>query len=213
MNKQSREPRTARRVGLTVLAMCALLITSACAAGKQAQTSNEKPTLDGSNGDVGKIALRAIAIVSPPNGTSYPKGQDALLTGVISNQGGTSDSLTKISTTAAGGFGVFASDADAKAVAAADEASAGSSTGQSSSTAKQSVTIKPGQLISFGIAGTSTNAVLLTGLTGELRPAQDIQVTFTFAKAGSVKMWIPVQLTGTQNNEVIPVVSHSAPGA
>lgn len=208
MNKQPREPRTMHRKGLRLAVTCAVLITSACAAGKQAATSNEKPTLDGSNGDIGKIALRAIAIISPPNGTSYGKGQDALLTGVISNNGLGTETLTKITTSAAGGYGVFASDADAKAVAAADEAS----TGSSAASGQHSLSIRSGDRVSFGIADTSTNAVLLTGLTGELRPASDIKVTFTFARAGSITMWVPVQLTGPQNNEVIPVVSSSEPG-
>jgi hypothetical protein len=213
VNKQSREPRTVRRIALGLAMACAMVITSACAAGKQAATANEKSTHDASDASIGQIALRGIAIASPPDGTSYGKGQDALLVGIISNNGTSTDTLTKIASKSAGGFGVFSSDADAKAVAAADQAGAGSSTGQTPSLAKQSVVIKAGERISFGIPGTSTNAVLLTDLSTTLYPATSIQVTFTFAKAGSVTMWLPVQLTGTQNNEVVPVVSHSAPGA
>ena len=79
------KPRTARRAGLTMTLIGAALVTSACANGKEAQTANEKPTLDGNNANVGNMLLRGMVIATPPTG-KYSTGEDAALKLVIVNK-------------------------------------------------------------------------------------------------------------------------------
>jgi copper(I)-binding protein len=109
-------------VGLAVsVALVTSLLLSACAAGQSAQTANEKPTLDGTYASVGNIDLRGLA-VEAPNGRRpyYAAGSDARIKLVIVNSGQKADSLTSITSPAAGAWGAFASSSDANAAMAAD---------------------------------------------------------------------------------------------
>jgi copper(I)-binding protein len=198
-----------RRIGLGLVMAAAMLVTSACAAGKQAQTANERPTIDGSNAQIGDIALRDIAIQAPASGT-YETGQDAVLIGIIVNDGAKPDQLTDVTTKAANGWGAFKSASDASAVATADQAGtpASASPGATLPIAGKSVSVKPGERASFGVPN-STGAILLTDLTGRLYPAQTVKITFRFAHAGSVTMYVPVQITGKNNSVPIPELSSS----
>jgi len=49
------------------------VLSAACAAGQHAATADEKPTLDGTQGHVGKIQLEGVAFRAP-SGTSYAAG-------------------------------------------------------------------------------------------------------------------------------------------
>jgi len=200
------EPRTARRVRLGLVLTSAALITSACAAGKDSQTSEENPTMDGSNAEVGKIDLRGIAIATP-TAEHYFKGNDAMLVGVIANAGDDDDTLTGISTTAAASWGEFDTAKDAQSVIAVDQTGS-AATATSVPQPKTSVPITAGARLQFVGQSLDTGAIVLKGLTQDLYPAAEVRVTFTFAKAGTVTMWVPVQISATKgNNETIPPVS------
>jgi copper(I)-binding protein len=118
----SPEPVTARRLGIA-LAVVAALLTSACAAGQQAATANEKPTLDGANAEVGSINIRGAAI-EPPDGNTpyYPTGSDVYVKVVLVNNGNKPDRLTSITSPVASGWGAYATTADAQAVVGAHAA-------------------------------------------------------------------------------------------
>jgi hypothetical protein len=178
------EPRTTRRVRMGLVLTSAALITSACAAGKDSQTTEERPSLDGANADIGKIALRGIAIKTPTDGV-YAKGADVDLTGVISNDGGTDDGLVSIATTSA---------------------TAWTTSGPLKAEGAAGITIPAGEHISFGI-GEAAGEIVLNHIAGKLYPAGKIRVTFTFAKAGPVTRWVPVQISETRNNLTVPPVS------
>lgn len=111
-----------RRVGLGV-AVIAALATAGCAAGQQASTANERPTLDGVNGSIGSINLRGLQI-EPPTGklVSFPVGSDVSIRLVIVNTGQQSDRLIRISSPAFSDWGAFRSAAGAGQVVAADSA-------------------------------------------------------------------------------------------
>lgn len=97
--------RIARTIGIAVIAAMA---TSACAAGRDAQTANQSASLDGTNKTVGQIDLRALAIQAPAVGTtSYPVGGAAQVTVVLVNTGRSLDTLTSISTPTASGWAAF----------------------------------------------------------------------------------------------------------
>jgi copper(I)-binding protein len=200
------EPVTVRRVGIG-LALIAALLTAGCAAGQQAQTAQQKPTLDGTYADLGPLKLRGIAIEAPSGAsTAYSPGSAALMKLVIVNTGQRPDTLTSITSPAFSDWGSYASPTDASAVASAATASP---TSGGLPSAQQSVVVVPGSRVSWGMPE-STRALLLRDLTGKLYPAATVPVTFTFQNAGSVKVAVPVGLSLVPGSSVIPVPSTSS---
>lgn len=221
-----------RGTGRIGLAVVATLLMSACAAGQQAQTAEESATLDGVNKSVGDIALRGLAIAAPVGSAYYLPGSDAELKLVIVNTGSQSDTLTSITSTAVTGWGSFPSSAQAKAVQSADGSAAatagpsasGSSAassspasspaaGPSSTTANapqgsRAVDIAAGGRTSFGVPETKSVLLLLKTI-GKLYPGSSIDVTFTFARAGSVTVTVPIQLSASPGTETIKQPSGS----
>ena len=94
---------TARRVRALAAAAALTfgLLISGCAAGQISQTADEVAAIDGANGGVGQIAVRNVELVTADTG-GYPKGADAALQLFISNQGLSADTLTQVSSPAAG---------------------------------------------------------------------------------------------------------------
>ncbi|MGI8417149.1 MAG: copper chaperone PCu(A)C [Nakamurella sp.] len=101
----AREPRSgARRGGVKVLAAVSLgaaLLLSGCAAGQISQTAQEVAAIDGGNATVGDIGVRN-ALLATPDAANYAKGSNVKLLLVLSNDGTAADTLTSISTPAAG---------------------------------------------------------------------------------------------------------------
>lgn len=205
----SAKPSTVRRIGVGLVLAGAALVSSACAAGQHAATSNAQATQDGVNGDIGKIALRAVALEAPAGAPAYNAGADVALKIVIINNSGALDSLIGIQTAAAKSWEVFTSLGDAQVVLDANAAAASSSAAPSTSpssassssaaalpTGSTSVDIPPGESVGYGTP-TNKGAILLEGLTSVLYPAQTVPVTFTFKTAGSVTLQVPVQITGS----------------
>jgi copper(I)-binding protein len=248
------ESVTVRRIGVS-LAVAAALLTSACAAGQQAATSNEKPTLDGANAAVADINLRGVLVEAPTgvDSTHYPVGSDAELKVVIVNNGRNTDHLVSVSSPAFGDWGAFATTAQAARVEAANAAqrapkttsaapspsatgtsasasgsassTATSSTGASSASATptptrtrkpralpqplSSIAIDPGQRKGWGTPE-SKGTLLLLNATQVIYPGTTIQMTFTFANAGSVTFAVPIELSTAPNAETMPPVPSSS---
>ena len=95
-------PRTARRTVLRTAAAAALLIAapllSGCAIGIHADTLMQGPSGNGSNTDLGPLKLRAITIVTGPEG-----GTTATIIGTIVNTGTTPDALESVTITSPAG--------------------------------------------------------------------------------------------------------------
>jgi copper(I)-binding protein len=191
---------TARRLGV-VLAAAVALSTSACAAGQVAQTANERPTIDATNKTIGDIKLQALAIQAPTSSTKYPAGADAQLTVVIVNNGTQPDTLTSITTSAAGDWGAYPSTAAATKAAAA-ESTGGTAGGHS-------VTIQPGEVASFGVP-TATGGLLLRKLGKALYAGNSVSITFAFSLAGTGTATVPVQLADVPGGQTIAPPSGSA---
>lgn len=221
------QPATVRRIGIGLVAMCAALLTSACAAGQVVQTARQTPAIDGSSGQVGDIQLHAVAIKAPSTNCYLP-GSDAAMTFVIVNRGAKDATLTNITSSRYTSWVVAANGGDAAAFQRADAASgscapqpSGSAAGSSSPAAApaapsqplpragNSLTIKAGQNLSLGVAqgeeAAAQQVVLLRGLTGgPLWPGNPVQMTFTFGGDGSTTFTVPVQLSTAPNNLTIP---------
>ena len=185
------ERRFARRVAAAVAA-AGLLLTSACAAGQRAETAEEKPTLDGALADVGNLHLRGVSIL-PPSGNFYAAGASARMRLVIVNSGATADRLTSVTSTQITSWAAFNNSLAATA-------NIGGS---------RSVPVAPGARTSFGVP--ETRSVLsLSGLKSKLFPGSAIRLTFSFARAGTVTVPVPVQLSSPPGSSTIPEPSVSA---
>lgn len=221
------EPVTARRIGVG-LAVVAALLTAGCAAGQDAQTADEKPTLDGTNASVGAIDLRGLAVEPPAGPTTYfPTGSDLSVRLVLVNNSQQPDQLTSITSPAVSDWGAFASSADADAVMSAQTATPsatptpppsapgsptpGSSPGNSTPTPtstplptpKRQVKVGPNGVVSWGTP-TATGALLLMKTTRPLYPGSSIRITFTFANAGTITVMVPIALSTTPRSSIIP---------
>jgi copper(I)-binding protein len=221
--------------GLVVVGGLAL---AGCGAGQIAQTAQQNPTIDGSNTQVGDLAIRNLALEYPVGG-AYEQGDDARLRMVVVNQGLGSDTLLSVSSPVAAGVRITdgaaaatgsgtpepsasdpaspsdtatpsdpattsdtASPSDGATPAGTDSASATPSATPSPTPspapANARIAIPPSGYVSFRGDGPD---VELTGLTTKLYPAQNLQVTLTFANAGSVTLTIAV---ATPEVEVSP---------
>ena len=127
MNAEARPVRHRRTVGFGTLAVAAALLTSACAAGRVAQTLNQHPTVSGVSAQIGSIAIRNLTVEAPPQGVSYPKGSALRLIGVFVNNGASSDLLTGITSPSFTSWGSYSSITSGDQVVAAAAASAAGS--------------------------------------------------------------------------------------
>jgi copper(I)-binding protein len=210
--------------GLVVVGGFALV---GCGAGQIAQTAQQSPTVDGQQAQVGQIAIRNAALEYPTSGV-YERGADARLRMVVVNTGLSPDALTSVSSTVSGDVTISegpAAEATGSASPSASESAtsspsetpsgtpsasaSGSATPSGSATATPSPTpsptpenaqvqIPPNGYVSFTGDGPT---VLLTGLTEQLHPGQNLSVTLSFQNAGSVTMTIAVS---TPESEISP---------
>lgn len=226
------------RVALVALVAAGGVALAGCSAGQQAQTAEQRPTMDGTNAQAGQdVALRDIAIEYPEGGL-YEQGSDARLRMVVVNEGLQSDALVEVRTDAAERV-VFraageAGTAEGTATAAPEPTAtptatatptgtptgsppaSGSPTPSGSATPSASPTpseppttrieIPPNGLVSFRDDGP---AVILTGLTRQLRSSEVVPITFVFARGGAVTVDVAV---GVPEEEIAPAPTVEAGG-
>jgi len=154
--------RPSRSNGLVLLAALTALTgltavgASGCAAGIQAETSRERPTINSVGGAVGAITLRNVYVGGPGRqGGSIPVLFAAF------NGGNDPDQLTGVSSPVA-----------------------------AQAAAPSQLTVAPGEATYYN-PGSSTPR--LTGLRNPLRVGQQVAVTLTFQRAGSVTLEVPVE--------------------
>jgi copper(I)-binding protein len=221
----------ARRIGIGLVAASAALITASCAAGQHAATAEQHPSIDGTNGQVGKMQIHALAIKTPSGPCVLPGG-DAALTFILVNTGRTADSLEGVTSPRFSSSAAVATADDLAAYATVD-AGAGACTdtsGAASAPATPSDTsalpagagaqsVAPGRSLQLGVynanghdPGVPTEPIiLLRGLQqGPLFPGESVPVTFTFATAGQVTLQVPVQLSVAPHNSIVPSVTNEA---
>lgn len=220
--------RRRRRSRAAAAALAVLAIgaggLSGCAAGRDAQTAYQKPTLDGTEAQVGYISMNAMTIQAP-TAKFYPKGSSAAMRVVLVNSGNTADTLTSISSPGFAGWGVFGSAAQAQAAQAAATAGAASVTPAASSSTPsaggapsssggaspapagaQRLSLPPNARVPFGTPE-AKGALLLTNLRTPAHPGSAVPITFTFARAGAVTVQVPVGLTASPQFSTIPSAS------
>ena len=212
--------RSTSRSMLAGLVVVGGLALAGCGSGQISQTATQKPTVDGQMAQVGQLAIRDAALDYPVSG-SYERGSDARLRMVVVNDGVEPDALVSVSSPlatdatiseagaaeAAGSASATPADT-ASGTAAPSDSAGGTPSGSPSESAptptaaptpeNARIQIPPNNYVSFREDGPR---VMLTGLTQRLLPGQNLIVTLTFERAGSVTMTIAV---GTPETELAP---------
>lgn len=192
------KPRRARRAGfaggVASLAAAALL-TAGCTAGQRAQTADEQETLDGTTFRVGQyITVGGISLDAPKDGASWAKGSTVPVTAVVVNSGRADDQLTSITSPSITSWG---------AANSLFQANTAAGTGA----APDPVDLPALSRVAFSSAsGTpaGTRVLVVTGVKAALYPGSSIPLTFTFAKAGTMTVQVPVHLSSSPQTSVIP---------
>lgn len=206
--------RLTRRATIAVLAgtgVAALLAGTGCSAGQIAETAKVRSAVPGANADLGDIALRNLTVLYPDSHV-YSAGDDARLVVRIVNTGGTADTLKGVSTDAADSVTIFSLKADAGVSASPSGTPSGTPSGSPSGTPSGSpsagpsasasvapagstdisVPLPPRQLVQLDPNNKNDQVLIVNGLKHDLRPGESLKVVFTFDKAGSITVNVPV---------------------
>ncbi|MGI8681609.1 MAG: copper chaperone PCu(A)C [Mycobacteriales bacterium] len=181
-----------RRRAVAMLLAAPLLV--GCAAGRGAQTIMTQTVSDSAGADVGQLQVRNVAVAAPAS-SGYDKGGEAPLYLTVANSGDSADQLTSVTSDAASSVAVATGPPSAASTSASAGASSSSSpTGSASPTAGTGfpLGVPAGSALRFGPDSTH---LVLQGVTRGLRSGESVQVTFTFASAGSTTLTVPVALS------------------
>ena len=168
-------------VGIAAALALSALALSGCAAGQITQTDAQVAAVNGASGDLGPIALRD-AVLAYPGGDvfGYAPGDEAPLLVTIVNSGDQTDELVSVSTPAG-------------------EVVVGGMTTIPGGVVVSSLEVAraPGPPSAVADAadpplGSGELRIVLTDLTGPIRPGLPTFVTFGFRDAGEVTLRVPI---------------------
>ncbi|MGB8650942.1 MAG: copper chaperone PCu(A)C [Mycobacteriales bacterium] len=154
----SRRPVTVAAVVLSAV------VLSGCGTGLHAQTYRETGRSDSAVAEVGSIAVRGLHVEPSTTGNTLAVGDDAVVTGVLVNNGTEDDSLTGAATDAASSIAIQQGGVTATSV----KVPAGSTSGTDWS-------------------------LKLSGLTKELQAGEYLSITLVFDKAGRTTLQVPIR--------------------
>jgi copper(I)-binding protein len=159
---------TRTRVGLAAVLVLIAPVVGACGAGRSAVTAHERAAIDGAQASVGDLQLRNVHL-ERPIGAEWAAGSEVPLALYVVNRGREADQLVSAS---APGFAT------------------------SVTLSPQPIAIGPGGLLRTGTAHTqgvtSSDSIVLSGLTKRLLAGQTVPVVLTFQRAGAVTIAVPV---------------------
>ena len=220
--------RSTSRSVLAGLVVAGGLALSACASGQVAQTAQMSPTVDGQMAQVGSLAIRNVALDYPAGGVyergsdarlrmvvvnggvapdSLVSVSSPVATDVTISAGGSAEVTGSGTPEPTGSASESASPTATPSDTASGTATPSASPGGSASPSPTAsptpsptpenaqIQIPPNSYVSFREDGPR---IMLTGLTRQLRPGQNLAVTLTFQRAGSVTMTIAVGTPETQ---------------
>lgn len=164
----------------TLLGLAVALGAAGCAAGQVTQTSAQASAVNGAMADVGSIALRDVVLAYPggEDVLGYEEGDDAPLRLTIVNSGDRPDELVSVTTPAAGDVTV-----DGMTTIPGSFAVTSTEGGTSAS------------------AGAGVIRVVLTDLTGPIRPGLPTSITFRFRDAGKATLQVPIDAPAETREE------------
>ncbi|MDQ3988118.1 MAG: hypothetical protein M3291_02770 [Actinomycetota bacterium] len=178
-------------VGIALVGITTALSLSGCAAGQITQTDAQVAAVNGASDDIGPIALRD-AVLAYPGGEEvfgYAAGDDAPLLVTIVNSGTQTDELVSVSTPAASRVLVAGMTTIPGGVAVS---SAG--TGPDDP-------LETFELESDRPLDGEELFIVLTDLTGPIRPGLPTFVTFRFRDAGEVTLRVPIDAPAETRSE------------
>ncbi len=158
---------------VTALAVGAVVVSlSACGAGLDAQTYQERNNAGSTDTAVGSLAVRNVFIEAPSRGDVYEEGDDATATITVTNVSPEPDSLVEVTTDAAEEVTVLVDGEEGE------------------------VEVPP-----LGSTG-SLVTLELRGLTREIRTGEFVTMTLRFAENGTSEILVPVALTGESDRDI-----------
>ncbi|MCO1579007.1 hypothetical protein M8C13_24980 [Crossiella sp. SN42] len=188
------------------------LAVTGCGAGMQSQTAIQVAAVNGASGKVGAIEIRDAQFAFPAQHKYPAKSNPSLLVSLI-NSGAQDDQLVSVTSDATGapaevkggstipaGFVLRAEANEAEhGTGSTGSTTPTSTTGGTTPTSTTSTSATPTSATSPSTSAADTSKlkvgsvmITLVGLKHELWPGQTIPVTFSFAKAGSVTLQVPI---------------------
>lgn len=164
MSRSIQAPRRVSRRSAPVIIAAALglvLAVSGCAAGQISQTAQQVAAIDGANASVGQLSVLNV-LLETPAAANYGPGSTIPVSLVISNHGTQGDTLTGVSSPAAGAVKIGAGK------------------------------IALPQQFNVQVNSAADNTISLEGITRPVCFGQSIPLTFTFAQAGSLTVQVPI---------------------
>ena len=156
------------RTAAAALALALPLALTGCGANFEAQTYQERTAADGTNSATGAIAIRNLTVLpSDEEERVLAAGDDAEVALTLTNDGAEDDRLVEASSPAAADVEITEGGSPVSSV----------------------------DLRRLGTTG-SELGLTLTGLTEDLRPGQNVDITLRFERNGEVRVTAPVATTG-----------------
>ena len=161
-----------RRAVVGLIALTAILpVVTSCGAGLDAQTTQVKSTIDGSNADLGSLAIRNMRVDTPPiKGFVEPDSSADIFLSIV-NGGSNVDQLISASSPAAAEIAIPRTDAPRA------EPEVGGT-----------LLLPPNRTTTHG---PSTTHLRMDGVRGKLYAGQFVSVTMRFQVAGVVTVNVP----------------------
>ena len=165
----SRHPH---RLATALSATAALVSLSACGAGLDPQTYQQRDQGGSTDTTVGSLAIRNVGIEAPSRGDVYEEGDDATATITVTNASPEDDRLVEVT-----------SDAADEVVVLAD--------------GEEGELEVPG----LGSTG-DTVTLELRGLSRAVRTGEYVSMTLRFADNGTSEILVPIALTGESDRDI-----------
>jgi hypothetical protein len=184
----------AATVGVLLFTPVAL---SACSAGQVNQTASQVRDKVGPTARIGDLELRQVQLAYPTSG-SYAAGDDAELQMAVVNTGSADDALTGIT-------GPFQRVRVTGSPTGTQQTTSASATPAAPTTAPGGPALDiPVPAHSSLFLGQNGPTVTLVGLAQPLTPAQTVELTFTFERAGQITMQVPVAVPSREVQKGTP---------
>ena len=163
---------TTRRLATGLLALATAASVSACGAGLDAMTYQERNQAESSDASTGSLAIRNVMVEAPPSGELYEVGEHATVVLTVTNASDEEDRLVEVTTPVASEVIIRAGGRE------------------------DGVDVPP-----FGSTGSEVTLELV-GLKQALRPGEYVDLTLRFEDNGTVELRAPIATTGETDRPV-----------
>lgn len=170
---------TRRSVAVLAVATTSVLLLAGCGSGQVGTIGSQVAAVNGGQATAGPLSLNNVTMAYPASGDAYQVGDDAPLLFTITNSSIDADELTSV--TSPNGTVVITGNAGIAGQSTLRSVAQEKADGISE-TPMAPYSETPGNV-----------RVRITGLNEVIRPGLNVSFTFTFAKAGSVTLPVPLE--------------------